>query len=470
MAIIENVYTTLGGGTLTSFTAGTLRYDASRNCLWLFHDANGMRRFGMSTPYAETAQYLGDGALDAATAADIGVGEHSGYAYGNDTAAGTNSQKIFKVDPTDFSTVATFGTNSASLTASSTEAIRFAANTEALDSDGNIYLLACGVQHGLSILHADGTALTHCAVENAEGLLDQMSQAVAITPDPVTGKARWLYLVQPSGVYVDATLRLIDQDGTVSNVVVFDSAGFLAMFGNPYKASSAINFMWDRVHESVVLVGHTDPAAGNDVAVVVNYSLADGILWSTSIDLGGTTPQYSPATIRTLQARVENYIPVILTEKTMGGDDLSLYLLSSADGSIVDSGVSAVTSDLVGATSSAVWLESFATLYWQTGDTSNPLVAYQFTAVSSDPDDPDAPEEVDTEYATILRSSNLTSVMNQAGVAFAALLANYADTDGGLAFVVDNVDMNGYKIEALGSGTAPSDAVTLAQFEALLNG
>lgn len=450
----------LAGGSITTADADSLRLDTSRDALWLRDEDVGMRRFSMNLLMGETHQYSFDDAIDPNAGGAVYALGASGYMYGNQTSA---DQRINKVDPTTGITVATFGTAGTGTSMSSTNfgsSCQMCENTTAL---GASLLLVVNLHDDVGLLSTD--AMTYIAHSNGAFETQTGGEIVPLPPEPITGKARWfVHSIDLGGT----TREVYLVKGTTSTLEIalfhsFTAANDATLWGGDVGQGNIASYWLDPDSETVIGLIDDTSSGGNSRIAAWAVAAPTVPLWTAA--LTGNHSQTTYAGGKIVDQRLG------LTTSGAGGNSANkhAYLINTLDGTTVDSGLVDLAHD-VNATGQ-YWDGARGYLYNQSNSGTNPLFVVSFDSIGQDPDDPEEPlDPLDPDEALILRGSDLTSIINRFGNQMENDLTNYLDKAGGNVVTDRAIDLNGFRITNIVPATAPSDLITLAQAQELIDG
>lgn len=315
------------------------------------------------------------------------------------------------------------------------------------DADGNNYLLGFGFNgynmHLMDIDTEDGvpTYLDHLNY-GAGGPTG--GGAFAPLPPGENGDARWIFSQCGAVVDVDEfpqRYNLVTYTG--GSLVLTELAEWIGVSDSPFTGNLNVNqvgmIVEDRENGQWIFV-HEDDTTSNCIVGAVSKSDTSTLVWETILPdgLNGYYQEYCGSVIQ------GSLLGVPCTD--------TAYLIDTRDGSILDQG----SSPSAAAPSAAYWDGNSRALFITSADEEVLLHRVEFTNVPPR----GAPDESTNaiDEATILRSSDITAVVDANAVNIQTLLEGLVD-----ATPTNNpsltIDLNGYELSNLAPDSGDDNEV-----------
>lgn len=439
MTVSATLYTPLASNNL-GLTTGTLALDRTRGSLWTFDVTTGTeggRQWSLDAPYVETAQY--EYAISTGSFAHSRLGAYTGNLF-----VSVNTDDVQGLDPTD-GTVAVGPTDSTSITDPH--------GAEARAGDGSTYFLSWGISSRFDVFDTTGGVLLHVAGATAPTSYSGVQPVIPAAPDPVTGNAQWIVTAQDSAG-TPFTIYIVSTDGatiSVDSFLTLTAANSSTYIGEVINGPEYVCIL-DVPRNQVVLAveGPTSTvhviAIDRDDNTTINWSVDVGSQLIHSLDClayGDSTYTYT--------------FPFI---SNASGTSAQFTLLDLTDGTIIEQGTADVGTSVSTTYSSYVWDENRNSLYLQTNSATDSVARItfgDFNPVVVTPATNALAFLTSPTFAPILRSSDITAVVNENATFLQGILDEFADLDG-FEYLNLDIDLNGYSFtNMIAEGTDPTE-------------
>ncbi len=464
MAITVTLYGPILGPVVTT-TAGTLRYDGFRNCLWTYLDSTtgAFRRYTLEPPYVEVAQHsYTRAAWDCQYPEYIICNRRNGDFY---AASSQLSDDLVRFSP--------LAPNSALNQIEGANSNTAWGGDVSRDSSGAEYILTHGGLAGYDLFSISASTGDIALISSVGSEVQNYNGGwiiLGIPPNPTTGNARWLGLPKNTGGDSHQVFTIENVAGVITQTVRLtlddDAASTTDLFGAAMGfVSNELSAVWDSVNNRVILMA---PQAASPYTIrLVALSATDftTVAWRQSLTPATATLQLT----QVFSAHENNlYLPVawsnIATHLTM-----QAALVRLLDGVIVDSGTydpvgtgTAIASGIL----TCVWDEHSERLFVQAGGTAvladgttARLMVVEFDLVLY-PSTPTYPVDTNPPPGQLGVSQKLVAgpvvqVINQNTAVIQTLLSELVDaTSLSSQNPTINLDLNGYSLTSLASSAA----------------
>jgi len=439
MSITVHPYTLSG----TNPQSSSLTYDQETGLLWGTGSTSGNFVVGMSAvaPYVETSRLTVD--IAGGQEYSYFVGRYSGKLW-TQTGSG-NSRPLIMTDPLTGSVLDTFGSNGSGLSMSSTNIKTCNCIDEALDGEGNIYVLGNGVLGDALVftVNEDRNQFTYLGHNNAA--LEIANASTGIAPDPDTGAPRWIcmignavYLTTVAGTTVSQTLLVNITDGAVE----------LALFGVNIEngGSQELAASYDVINDRLILFG-------NSAMCALDWGVWNVAAWNRSFtgSMGSTAGWGREPQIRGAAKHIG-----FATQDT---NTLRAYLVRLSDGALIASGSQLYSNSVSSSFPAQLWDEFQERVFIRLPETE--MIAIQFSVAiypteptEEDPFDPNDPDL--GNLSPVLRQGPVIRTVNDNALAVQEALTKLADIDNVDGDVLQlTLDLNGHRLINLLDDGAP---------------